>query len=151
RRSDVREVAGLSFWHGGKLHHTARRAFTERLNVPSRMDIIRGYRPLSLYEQARRRRYFYMTVEASRGCPFACKFCITPDLYGSYRSAEVERVLADLRDRVRYSNRVWFIDNLFVVKRDFILALLRRMIGEGYGKRGNFTCFLRVENSGDEE
>ena len=47
-----------------------------------------------LVEQALRRRYFYMTVEASRGCPFACKFCITPDLYGSYRASGVDRVIA---------------------------------------------------------
>jgi radical SAM superfamily enzyme YgiQ (UPF0313 family) len=151
RRTDVREVAGLSFWRGGALHHTAARAFTRRLEVPSRMEIIRGYRPLSVAEQALRRRFFYMTVEASRGCPFACKFCITPDLYGSYRAAGVDRVIADLRDRVRYSNRVWFVDNLFVVKREFTRALLTRMIDEGFGERGNFTCFLRVENARDEE
>ncbi|HWM88785.1 MAG TPA: radical SAM protein [Kofleriaceae bacterium] len=151
RRSDVRSVAGLSFWHGGELHHTGARAFTKRLDVRSRMEIIRDYRPLSLVEQAMRRRYFYMTVEASRGCPFACKFCITPDLYGSYRASEVDRVIADLRDRLRYSNRVWFIDNLFVVKRDFTIALLTRMIDEGLGDRGNYTCFLRVENARDEE
>ncbi len=151
RRGDVREVAGLSFWHGGRLHHNAPRAFTRRLEVPSRMDVIRGYRPLSLVEQAVRRRFFYMTVEASRGCPFACKFCITPDLYGSYRTAGVDRVIADLRDRLRYSNRVWFVNNLFVVKREFTVALLTRMIDEGLGERGNYTCFLRVENARDEE
>jgi anaerobic magnesium-protoporphyrin IX monomethyl ester cyclase len=151
RRTDVREVNGLSFWRGPELHHTAARAFTRRLEVPSRMDIIRGYRPLSLAEQAFRRRFFYMTVEASRGCPFACKFCITPDLYGSYRAAGVDRVIADLRDRLRYSNRVWFVDNLFVVKREFTIALLTRMIDEGLGERGNYTCFLRVENARDEE
>jgi anaerobic magnesium-protoporphyrin IX monomethyl ester cyclase len=150
-RRDIRQVAGLSFRHGGQLHHTAPRSFTRRLDVPSRMDIIRDYRPLSLVEQALRRRFFYMTVEASRGCPFACKFCITPDLYGSYRAAGVDRVIADLRDRLRYSNRVWFIDNLFVVKREFTLALLTRMIDEGLGERGNYTCFLRVENARDEE
>ncbi len=151
QRGDVRRVAGLSFWQRGELHHTAARAFTRRLEVPSRMDVIRGYRPLSIPEQVMRRRFFYMTVEASRGCPFACKFCITPDLYGSYRAAGVDRVIADLRDRLRYSNRVWFVDNLFVVKREFTLALLGRMIDEGLGARGNYTCFLRVENARDEE
>jgi radical SAM superfamily enzyme YgiQ (UPF0313 family) len=151
QKSDVRAVDGLTFWHEGQLRHTAARAFTRRLEVPSRMDIIRGYRPLSLAEQALRRRFFYMTVEASRGCPFACKFCITPDLYGSYRVAGVDRVIADLRDRLRYSNRVWFVDNLFVVKREFTIALLTRMIDEGLGERGNYTCFLRVENARDEE
>ena len=150
-RRDIRQVAGLSFWHGGQLHHTASRSFTRRLDVPTRMDIIRDYRPLSLVEQALRRRFFYMTVEASRGCPFACKFCITPDLYGSYRASGVDRVIADLRDRLRYSNRVWFIDNLFVVKREFTLALLTRMVDEGLGEHGNYTCFLRVENARDEE
>lgn len=150
-RTDIREVAGLSFRHGGELCHTPSRAFTRRLEVPSRMEIIRDYRPLSVAEQALRRRFFYMTVEASRGCPFACKFCITPDLYGSYRSAGVDRVIADLRDRLRYSRRVWFIDNLFVVKREFTVALLTRMIDEGLGERGNYTCFLRVENARDEE
>ncbi|HKE17382.1 MAG TPA: radical SAM protein [Kofleriaceae bacterium] len=151
RRGDIRAVAGLSFWHGGRLHHTAPRAFTRRLDVPSRMDIIRGYRPMGVVEQAWRRRYFYMTVEASRGCPFACKFCITPDLYGSYRAAAVDRVIGDLRDRLRYSRRVWFVDNLFAVKRDFTVALLTRMIDERLGERGNYTCFLRVENARDEE
>ena len=151
QRTDVRQVDGLSFRHGDELHHTSARSFTRRLEVPSRMDIIRGYRPLNMAEQIMRRRYFYMTVEASRGCPFACKFCITPDLYGSYRNAEVDRVIADLRDRLRYSRRVWFIDNLFVVKRDFTIALLTRMVDEGLGEKGNYTCFLRVENARDEE
>jgi radical SAM superfamily enzyme YgiQ (UPF0313 family) len=151
QRTDVRQVDGLSFRLRDELHHTPARSFTRRLEVPSRMDIIRGYRPLNMAEQIMRRRYFYMTVEASRGCPFACKFCITPDLYGSYRNAEVDRVITDLRDRLRYSRRVWFVDNLFVVKRDFTTALLTRMVDEGLGEKGNYTCFLRVENARDEE
>jgi len=150
-RKDVRSVPGLSYWQGGQLRHTAPRAFTRRLGVPTSMSVIRGYRKMSFLEQAIRRRFYFMTIEASRGCPFACKFCITPDLYGSYRTRDVDRVIEELRDRRRYSNRIWFIDNLFVVKRDFIIELLERMIKEGLHEGGNYTCFLRVENAQDED
>ncbi len=150
-RTDIRDVLGVSYWHEGKLAHTGPRAFTKRLGVPTSMSIIRGYRKMSLLEQALRRRYYFMTIEASRGCPFACKFCITPDLYGSYRTRDVDRVLDELRDRRRYSSRIWFIDNLFVVKRDFIIELLTRMIQEGLHEGGNYTCFLRVENAQDTD
>lgn len=150
-REDVSQVPGVSFWMDGALRHTASRGFTRRLDVRTRMSIVRGYTPLSVLEQVRRRKYFMMTVEASRGCPFACKFCITPDMYGSYRPRTVDTVIADLRDRLRYSRRIWFIDNLFAVRRDFVMELLGRMIAEGLHRRGNYTCFLRVENSEDHE
>jgi anaerobic magnesium-protoporphyrin IX monomethyl ester cyclase len=150
RGGDVRQVAGVSYWHDGQLKHTQPRAFTKRLGVPTSMSVIRGYRKMSFLEQAWRRRFYFMTIEASRGCPFACKFCITPDLYGSYRTRDVDRVLDELRERRKYSTRIWFIDNLFVVKRDFIVELLERMVEEGLHEGGNYTCFLRVENAQDE-
>lgn len=150
-KADLRTVKGLTYWQEGKLQHTEPRAFTKRLGVPTSMSVIRGYRKMSWLEQAIKRRYYFMTIEASRGCPFACKFCITPDLYGSYRTRDVDRVLDELRDRRRYSSRIWFIDNLFVVKRDFIVELLERMVKEGLADGGNYTCFLRVENAQDEE
>jgi radical SAM superfamily enzyme YgiQ (UPF0313 family) len=150
-KKDIRDVLGVTYWHEGKLAHTGPRAFTKRLGVPTSMSIIRGYRKMSWLEQAIRRRYYFMTIEASRGCPFACKFCITPDLYGSYRTRDVDRVIEELRDRRQYSSRIWFIDNLFVVKRDFIIELLNRMIREGLHEGGNYTCFLRVENAQDQD
>ncbi|MDD9947511.1 MAG: radical SAM protein [Myxococcales bacterium] len=150
-RTDVREVPGVSFMWEGQLWHTPSRPFTHNLDTFTDMSVIRGYRRMSLLEQVLRRRFYMMTIEASRGCPFSCKFCITPDLYGSYRTRPIPVVIEELRQRLRYSRRVWFLDNLFVVKRAFTRNLLSAIIDAGLGVRGNFTCFLRVENSRDDE
>jgi radical SAM superfamily enzyme YgiQ (UPF0313 family) len=147
---DVLDVGGLTFMQGGKLRHTAQRPFTKRLDVVADLDTVRGYKPRTALQNALDRRIYMMTVEASRGCPYACKFCIAPDFYGSYREKTVDTVLEELRQRRRFSKNIWFIDNLFSVRRQFTLELLRRMIAEGLND-GSYKCFLRVENARDRE
>jgi radical SAM superfamily enzyme YgiQ (UPF0313 family) len=148
--SDVRQVGGLTFVHEGQVHNTPQRPFTKRLDVVADLDSVRGYHPRSALRNAIDRRIYMMTVEASRGCPYACKFCIAPDFYGSYRPKTVDNVLRELRQRRRFSNNVWFIDNLFSVRRQFTVELLNRIIAEGLND-GSYKCFLRVENARDRE
>src|SRR5262249_48031310 len=147
---DVRKVGGLTFVEGGRGEHTAQRPFTKRLDAVADLDTVRGYQPRTVLQNALDRRIYMMTVEASRGCPYACKFCIAPDFYGSYREKTVDTVIRELVQRRRFSNNVWFIDNLFSVRRDFTLQLLGRIIAEGLND-GSYKCFLRVENARDGE
>lgn len=147
---DVRAVRGLTFLRGTEAEHTAPRPFTRRLDVVADLDTVRGYRPRSALQNVVERRIYLMTVEASRGCPYACKFCIAPDFYGSYREKTVENVIRELRQRRRFSRSVWFIDNLFSVRRKFTLELLGRIVSEGLDD-GSYKCFLRVENARDRE
>lgn len=148
--SDVREIGGLTFVREGKMEHTAQRPFTKRLDVVADLDSVRGYTPRGALSNAIHGRIYMMTVEASRGCPYACKFCIAPDFYGSYREKTVDNVIEELRQRRRFSKSVWFIDNLFSVRRGFTLELLRRIVSEGLDD-GSYKCFLRVENARDAE
>jgi radical SAM superfamily enzyme YgiQ (UPF0313 family) len=147
---DPHDIGGLTFAQGGQVQHTAQRPFTKRLDVVADLDAVRGYRPRSALRNALERRIYMMTVEASRGCPYACKFCIAPDFYGSYREKTVDNVIRELRQRRRFSKNVWFIDNLFSVRRAFTLELLGRIVAEGLDD-GSYKCFLRVENARDRE
>ena len=74
-------------------------------------------------------------VQATRGCPFTCRFCSVPDLNPGFRVRPVDEVIRDiattgfrnpLQDKV-----VWFWDDNLLVKRRWAKELLGELAGLG--------------------
>ncbi len=88
--------------------------------------------PTPRYDMLDTDRYNRLTVQTSRGCPWACEFCAASRVYGRYRIRPVECVMRDV-DAIR---DLWprpFIefadDNTFVSKawsKDFLRQMCQR-------------------------
>ncbi len=79
---------------------------------------------------------FGAEVEASRGCPFRCSFCAKLDFRDAYRKRDLAPLLAEvdalLRQGVDY---LYFIDEIFLPRRDLLEALAQRRVEFGLQTR----------------
>lgn len=144
--SPVDAVPGLSYRSGQTTVHNPA-AVPHRLDTVHDLSLIHGYpREDGLALLLRRGKVKIICVQATRGCPYLCSFCVTPRLFGfSYRLRGIDAVIADIRNKLQYGHDFLFVDNLFALNRRFTEELLDRMIAEGFGERNVFTCFCRVE------
>ena len=90
------------------------------------------------------------TLQTSRGCKFNCRFCPTGRLFGrKYRNRDVESIVADIRDKQRYNDWIFVVDNDFAGDRGRTSALLERLAREDLG--ASLIVFARQEIGRDAE
>ena len=72
---------------------------------------------------------------ASRGCPYRCAFCYTPQAFGKkIRYHSLERVLEEIRwIHAQGVRRFWFADPSFTFHADRVHALLDALLRENLG------------------
>lgn len=80
----------------------------------------------------------------SRGCPFGCSFCSKAVVGRIYRIRSVENVIVEIKElKEKYGIReVAFWDDVFTVKRDWVLEFCDRLKSEGIDI--SWTCESRV-------
>jgi len=90
-------------------------------------------------------------LHSSRGCPFHCPFCVNPN-GRKVRPESAGRVLSELEHLVKtYGDvRVFFGDEIFTVKRERTVELLKGMIDRGLNKRIRWGCMTHVKFIDDE-
>jgi len=100
-----------------------------------------------LYQNPFAKKYPFATLAVSRGCPYSCKFCTVPTLYGrKYRKRLVSNVIQELRLlKVQGYNELFFRDENLTLDRVFIKKLCKRIIDE----KLNFSwiCNSRVDTA----
>ena len=75
-------------------------------------------------------------VEASRGCPYNCTFCAKIDFRDSYRRRELGNLLAEIDGLIGQGvEYIYFIDEIFLPRRDLLEALRPRSIQFGVQTR----------------
>lgn len=82
----------------------------------------------------------------SRGCPYNCSFCMSPQSFKKrFRAFSVDRILKDIAVmRERYGmDSIQFYDDVFTYDRDHAMALLDAMIDSGLDLP--WTCLTRVD------
>ena len=95
-------------------------------------------------------RKLFSTLQMSRGCAFSCVFCANT-LHGKrLRFRSLGNVMKELEWIVRETDtsHIYFVDDTFTVKRDFILSLCDEI--ERRDLRFTFECSTRA-NVWDEE
>jgi len=110
--------------------------------------------PLPAFDLLPMEKYFYellgknfALLEASRGCPFNCIFCLKK-MYGkNYRKKSLEKIAKEIEYLIDAGiKNVYFIDLEFTVNRDFIFDLcdfLEKKREEGY--EFNWCCQTRAD------
>ncbi|MFS2008551.1 TIGR04295 family B12-binding domain-containing radical SAM protein [Azospirillum sp. CT11-132] len=75
-------------------------------------------------------------VEASRGCPYNCSFCAKIDFRDQYRRRDTAIILEEIDGLIAAGVRyVYFIDEIFLPRRDLLEALVERPIQFGVQTR----------------
>ena len=79
---------------------------------------------------------FGAEVEASRGCPYACSFCAKLDFRDGYRRRDLAPLLAEIDGLAGQGvDYVYFIDEIFLPRRDLLEALAQRPVQFGIQTR----------------
>jgi B12-binding domain/radical SAM domain protein of rhizo-twelve system len=75
-------------------------------------------------------------MEASRGCPYHCTFCAKEHFRNEYRRRPLETILTELDGLLeRGVKYVYFIDEIFLPRRDLLEALARKNVRIGVQTR----------------
>ena len=64
-------------------------------------------------------------VEATRGCPWSCRFCSARCLYSPYRVARAEDIIDYARQMKPYSNRVGLVGAGLAARKDLVEILVK--------------------------
>ena len=102
--SRAKELDGVAFMKGGKLHVRPKTAFIQNLDAlpfPA-FDLfpLESYWSLGYAHGPIRGKY--LPILASRGCPYACAFCAVPALsQGKWRPRSVENVVDEMEFHVK--------------------------------------------------
>lgn len=156
-KRSIATVAGLS-WRNehGKVIHNPDRPFMSDLSVPMDLSLLPEYRPWSLLPSitdavSRGFPRFPMPVlQATRGCPFRCRFCFVKNELGTkYRKRPIELILDEIGAyRQLFGNPyVLFADNDLTLDEDFSHDLFSRIL-ERFGPRFRPWLFSRLSVSG---
>ncbi|MEN6473403.1 MAG: radical SAM protein [Syntrophaceae bacterium] len=125
---DVQAVPGISFRQDGHIvHNPTGPAPRIPATIPD-VSLIQGFAQATsgLFGG-----WLVNTLQTTRGCRFRCNFCPTERLFqGSYRSRDIESVIADIKAKLTYSNIFFAVDNDFCSDRTSTKALLERLIHE---------------------
>ena len=132
----LEEVRGLSFRREGAFRHNPRRERQQELPHAADLSLVERWVQSDLKSLARQGKLSMAVLQASRGCPVACKFCLGSAILGrAYRTRDVDRVMENLHHIRRLSlgeKRVTYIvDNHFFIDKEWTREILRRIVREG--------------------
>jgi anaerobic magnesium-protoporphyrin IX monomethyl ester cyclase len=146
----IHQVRGIAYKVGDQVRRTNPRPGPVRFDTVPDFSLIQGYRRMGLLDIARMRRVAMPTVQASRGCPFKCTFCISSTMFADgYRKRDIDSVIRDMRDKSQFSKTLMFVDNEFTANRRHTKKLLNRIIQEKLDLK--LSIFARVEVARDDE
>lgn len=151
QKEDISRIPNIWVKQGGQIFRNGVRPLIQNLDsLPYPDWDIFDERHL-IWEFARNK-YRRGTFEMSRGCPYACTYCINPSLRNIYRGKgkyyrerSIERIIEEIvhyRDKYNF-NMVYFIDESFLAKKPETIRALSKI----YREKVNlpFTLMVRPE------
>jgi len=147
---DVSNISGIAYKKNGRVVRTSHRSGPRKFDAIPDFSLIKGYKKFSLLDIILQQRFPLLTVQASRGCPFSCRYCIVDTMFsGSYRTRDIESVIQDLKDKRKYGRKMMFVDNNFAGNPAHTKKLLRRMAEENLGF--DILVLTRIDIAQDDE
>lgn len=145
---DPQTIAGISFLRDGQVIRTADRSPPAIPATIPDYKLIEGFGRISW--GIGRLLNVQNTLQTSRGCKFHCRFCPTRRLFGrKYRNRDIDSIIADIKDKQRYNDWIFVVDNDFTGDRERTTKLLNRLIRENLG--ASLIVFARQEIGTDTQ
>ncbi len=145
---DVDQVAGIAYLRDGEMISTPDREPPAIPDTIPDLTVIEGLD--RVLARGGRFRAIQNTLQTSRGCTYKCRFCPTPKLFGkSYRNRSIDSIVAEIREKQRYNDFFFVVDNNFFGNRDRSVKLLERLAKEDLG--ASLVVFGRQETGHDQE
>ncbi len=117
---DLKKIDGIAFKEEGKIIVTRKR----RLMTAEELSNL----PHPYYDTTIRKKVGSMVVEASRGCPNNCDFCIVTELYGrAYRQKSKDYVIEELKRIEEIGSYCFFSDDNIAANPDRTITLLEEI------------------------
>ena len=143
----IDQIAGISFKRDGRVIHNRRREFLSRPGTVQDLELLTGFRRLSLAGQILKYRGRYIgQVVSSRGCPYPCTFCYENMVGGTgYRKHAIEPLIEDIRRKKEFfkTREFDFADPNFGANPSHSREVLRAIIDADLGC--HFTALCRVD------
>ena len=149
---DLSGVMGISYWNNGVVRHNHDRPFIQEFETTPDLELIHGYMDWPWWKLLKNLKMRWQVLQTSRGCPYACSFCIAPrELGRGYRLRSIDSIIADIKYQQQLVGSKYFfiVDNHFTVNRERTKELLNRIIEEKIDWYG--ICFTRLEVARDDE
>lgn len=122
----IEDIKGLNYKRDGKVFENPKRP---------EMDMNELVFPYTYEEDINNKIVYY---EASRGCPFKCKYCLSSVMHG-VRFLDVERVKKELKYFIeRGLKLVKFVDRTFNCNREYTVELLKYLSEQDTETRFHF-------------
>jgi len=145
----LEDVKGIGFKKGSEL------IFTEPQELQYNMEAL-PYINLKLFPKKANyfnpiiKRWPYITMETSRGCPFKCLFCTSPVFYGNkVRFQRAERVVDEMEYYVKNGFReIYFRDETFTFSKERTIKISKLIIDRGLDV--SWICNSRVDTIDEE-
>jgi len=141
---DYHKVPGLAYKQDGVVCINPKQGLYPDLNLFPKPA--RHLFPMDRYHSsANLRGKRTLNIITSRGCPYRCAYCSSPQIFGqSFRYLSTEKVMEEIREllRVHGADSLQFYDETFTVNRKRVIELCDTIIGEGL--RFEWSCFTRA-------
>ncbi len=122
--SELLKIDGIGFLREGEKFLNPKKAYIE--NLDSLPFPAREMLPADLYKSIVGRNEKVATIMSSRGCPFRCTFCFTPNK--SYRTRSTENIIAEVKELVANGYKeIFFFDDLFALKPQKVIDFSRSL------------------------
>lgn len=136
--NNLENIRGIAYKNEGQIKISPKR----RLLTPEELDKL----PQPFYDKAIREKTKAAVVSTSRGCPWACNFCIVSECFGrEYRRPSIEHVIEAARQVEDMGKSVFYIDDNLPGEseedRNYCKDLLRRLETEGLNRRNSLAQF----------
>jgi radical SAM superfamily enzyme YgiQ (UPF0313 family) len=138
----VDSIPGIAWTENGRIRRNPADPTAERFHGVTNIELVKGYPEL-----IRRRKWTGwapVIFQATRGCPFNCSFCVTPELFNKqFYVRPVEEAVADLKDKLRYTKDIYLVDNNFGGNLKFVRRFCEALAADGIEM--NATAYVRYE------
>jgi len=86
--------------------------------------------PIPRWDLLKNRKYFYHTIQTTRGCPYDCEFCTVKAMSGGkYRYKPVKDTMKEVKTLLDIEKKLFFfVDDNFIGNKKHVKALLRELI-----------------------
>lgn len=86
--------------------------------------------PVPRWDLLKNRKYFYHTIQTTRGCPYDCEFCTVKAMFGGkYRYKPVKDTIKEMETLLDIEKKLFFfVDDNFIGNRKHTKELLRELI-----------------------